>query len=65
MSPRIKKLIGTAVLLPVIVIYALGAMLLADFVPTFWVFQLVYFLVAGVAWAFPLKYLMKWMNAPS
>lgn len=63
MSPRIKKLIGTAVMLPGLVAYVLGAIALADVVPKHWLAQLLYFAVAGIGWALPAIPLIKWMNA--
>lgn len=63
MTPRLKKLIGLFILLPGLLAYVLGAIVLADRVPAHWLAQLLYFAVAGVAWAFPFKFLMAWMNA--
>ena len=63
MSPRNKKLIGLLVLLPYLLIYFFAAAALADFVPSFWLAKLLYFIVAGVVWVFPVKHLMLWMNA--
>jgi hypothetical protein len=37
-------------------------MLIADRVPDFWFLKLLYFIVAGVAWAIPAHYLMRWME---
>ena len=63
MSPRIKKLIGFAVLLPALIIYFFAAAALGEMVPNNQLVKAAYFLVAGVAWAFPVKYLIQWMNA--
>lgn len=63
MSPRIRKFVGMLVLLPGLGAYLLGAMVLADRVPEFWLVKLAYFIVAGVAWALPVRGLMKWMNS--
>lgn len=66
MTPRIKKLVGLFILLPGIAVYLTAAMILADRVPDIWLLKLVYFLVAGLVWAFPARYLMRWVNtAPS
>ncbi|MEO0879706.1 MAG: DUF2842 domain-containing protein [Pseudomonadota bacterium] len=63
MKPRIKKLIGVCIIVPAIFIYLAAAAALGVMVPDFWLLKLAYYVVAGVIWAFPLKHLMKWMNA--
>jgi len=63
MSPRYKKLLGLFILLPGIFFYLLAAAALSERVPDFWLIKLVYFIVAGIIWAFPVKYLIQWMNA--
>ncbi len=63
MSPRIKKLVGTAALLAGLVAYVLGAIVIADFVPKHWLIQLAYYAAAGIGWALPAMPLIKWMNA--
>ena len=63
MSPRIKKLLGLLILLPALFFYLFAAAALSEQLPDFWLIQLIYFIVAGVVWAFPMKYLMRWMNA--
>ncbi len=63
MKPRIKKLIGFMALLPALVVYVGGAAALGDRVPDNQLLKVAFYLVAGVAWAFPVKYLMLWMNA--
>lgn len=63
LSPRVKKLILLAALIPTLIVYLFGATLLADFVPDFWFAKLVYFVVAGILWAFPMKRLMLWANS--
>lgn len=63
MNPRIKKLIGFAVFLPGLAAYFFAAAALADFVPNTQWLKAPYFLIAGIAWAFPAKFLMQWMNA--
>ncbi len=63
MRPRIKKLIGIFILLPYFIAYAFAAAALGEQVPDFWLLKLLYFMVAGIVWVFPVKYLMMWMNA--
>lgn len=62
MSPRIKKLAGLFVLLPGLVLYVGGAVTLADHVPKFWLAQMIYFIVAGIAWAIPTIPFIRWME---
>ena len=63
MNPRIKKLVGSGVLLTGLGAYVLGAIALADIVPKHWLAQLLYYAVAGIAWSMPAIPLIKWMNA--
>lgn len=63
---RLRKLIGTLILVPYIIIYALLVMnlavhLLAD-APT-WA-ALLFFLVGGVVWLPPAMVLIWWMSRP-
>lgn len=62
MSPRAKKFIGLIILLPALVVYFGAVVTLAERVPAFWLVKLVYFMIAGLAWAAPVIPLMKWMN---
>ena len=63
MSPRIKKLIGFLAFLPALILYFFAAAALGERVPDNQLLKVLYFLVAGVAWALPAAYLMKWMEA--
>lgn len=65
MPPRIKKLIGIAITLPYLGVYLFAAAALGERAPAFWPVQLIYYMVAGVIWVFPLKNLMNWMAAPA
>ena len=40
--------------------YVAVAITLPDLLPQNWVVQAVYFLVAGVVWVFPIRWLMYW-----
>ena len=62
MSPRIKKLIGFLAFLPALMLYFFAAAALGELVPDNQLLKAVYFLIAGVAWAFPTRYLMRWME---
>lgn len=65
MQPRIKKLIGFAVLLPGLFLYVAAAAWLGSRLPASTLVQLLYYLVAGVVWAFPAGYLIRWMTRPA
>ena len=54
--PLAAAIIGVAF----IVLYIATAITLPDVLPDHWVVQAVYFLVAGVVWVFPIRWLMLW-----
>lgn len=62
MAPRVKKLIGLFFLLPGLGLYLFAAAALGERVPSFWLLQVLYYLAAGVLWAFPTMALMRWME---
>ena len=64
LQPSTKKLIGTLVFLPAFLIYIGLVVTISDFLPQHWAVLLVYFVIAGTVWAFPLKPLMNWMTKP-
>ncbi|MHA7870819.1 MAG: DUF2842 domain-containing protein [Hyphococcus sp.] len=63
MTPRVKKLIGFALFLPAVTAYFFAAAALGERVPDIQLLKVVYYLAAGIAWAFPTKRLLVWMNA--
>jgi hypothetical protein len=66
MRQRLRKLIGTIVLVAFVVLYALTAMTIAAAkLPGMsgWV-QLAYFVGAGLAWVIPAGALIFWMQKP-
>ncbi len=60
-----RKAVAMAITLVFLAAYAILAATIGSWI-TDWpgVLQLGYYVVAGLAWAFPLKPLMDWMNAP-
>ena len=66
MPQRLRKLIGTAVLVVFVSVYALTAMTVAaaKLPGTSWLVQLIYFMVAGLAWVIPAAPLVSWMQKP-
>lgn len=63
MNPRVKKLIALAIMLPAIMIYFFAAAALGEYVPDFWLLKVIYYIIAGLAWAFPIRILLLWANA--
>lgn len=63
---RTRKFIGMLALLALIIIYCLGAMLVAVHyvLDKHGILQAVYFIVAGVTWLPPAMVLIKWMQRP-
>ena len=66
MSMRTRKLIGTVALLTFLIAYALLAMLVAIAlqVRASKLVEVVYYVVAGLAWLPPAAWLIWWMQRP-
>ncbi|MGK2739604.1 DUF2842 domain-containing protein [Tepidicaulis sp. LMO-SS28] len=66
MPMRLRKLIGTFVLVAWIIIYTMLAVSLAtaSFFPQHVAVLLLYYLIAGIAWVIPVRYLLRWMQRP-
>lgn len=64
MTPALRKLFGLVVLMVGLGIYALLAMRLAVAVlPENLVVQTVFYIVAGIAWVWPARPLVRWMQS--
>ena len=63
MNPRYKKLIALGVMLPGVTAYFFAAAALGEKVPDIWALRVIYFAIAGVAWAAPVTFLIRWSNA--
>lgn len=63
---RTRKLIGTIVLLTFLVLYSFLIMTIAvsGHLPENGLVQFLYYITAGVIWAFPAKHLIVWMVRP-
>lgn len=63
MSSSLRKLIGTVILVVTVPIYAVFAMLVAVAVlpGVGFGWQMIYYIVAGLAWVPPAAVLIKWM----
>jgi hypothetical protein len=66
MPPRLKKLVGTILLVVFISLYALTAMTIAaaKLPGTSGLTQLAFFVVAGTLWILPAGALIAWMQRP-
>ena len=65
MNPRLRKLIGAAVMLTFVLVYALVAMALADSRPVNEAPELArtaVYIVLGLAWILPMMPLILWME---
>lgn len=65
MGMRVRKLIGTIILVFGLTAYVLAASVVATtLLGTLVWAHLLFYAVAGVAWALPTGYLIRWMNRP-
>ncbi|MDF2374142.1 MAG: DUF2842 domain-containing protein [Rhizobiaceae bacterium] len=66
MPPRIRKLIGTLLLIALVVLYALIATTVASYrlAESPWWVHLIYFLVTGLLWILPAMWIIHWMEKP-
>lgn len=66
MNQRTRKLIGTALIVALVIVWSLFFMALAQGriadANRFW--QMIYYLVAGLGWTIPAGLLIKWMQRP-
>lgn len=64
MHPRTRKLVGTIVLLVFITVYALVAMVAAMIqqVNASKTVELLYYVIAGLAWVVPAGLIIRWMQ---
>lgn len=66
MRQRVRKLIGTVLMLVLVVVWALGAMALAQGRVTDlpWGWQTVSYVLLGTLWVIPAALLIRWMERP-
>ena len=66
MPVRLKKLIGTVLIIALVVIYALVATTIASYrlADSAWYVHLIYFLFTGVLWVAPAMLVIRWMERP-
>lgn len=66
MPPRLRKLIGTVLIIVLVVVYALVATTIASATlgQSPWWVHLIYFLLTGLFWILPAMLIIKWMEKP-
>jgi hypothetical protein len=66
MPVRLRKFIGAILLITMVVTWALVAMALAQspLVKSNGVIEVIYYVVAGLAWVLPAMPLVRWMSRP-
>ncbi len=62
MKVKTRKLIGTFGVLVGLFAYIVLCVNIADLLPGNALIELLFYAFAGVAWAFPTTYLIRWMN---
>lgn len=66
MPPRLRKLIGTILIIILVLFYALVATTVASATlgQSPWYIHLLYFAVTGLLWILPAMLIIKWMEKP-
>ena len=66
MPPRLRKLIGTILIIILVLVYALVATTVAATMlgQSPWYIHLLYFTVTGLLWIVPAMVIIKWMEKP-
>lgn len=65
MHVRVKKAIGGIILIVGLTVYIFAVSIIGtQFLPQHWAAQTAFYAVAGIAWAFPLRGFLVWMNRP-
>lgn len=66
MPVRLKKLIGTVIIVALVVVYALVATTVATYrlAESAWYVHMLYFLFTGILWIVPAMLVIRWMEGP-
>lgn len=66
MNPRIRKLIGTFIIVFLVCAYAILATIIAvaQLAESHWSIHLLYFAVSGLFWIVPAMFVINWMEGP-
>ncbi len=67
MPPRLRKLIGTVLIIILVIVYALVATTVASATlgESPWWVHLLYFFFTGLLWILPAMLIIKWMEKPA
>jgi len=67
MPVRLRKFIGTFIILALVVVYALVATTVATYrlAESAWYVHLLYFLFTGLLWVVPAMFVIRWMEGPA
>ena len=67
MPPRLRKLIGTVLIIILVLVYALFATTVASALlgQSPWWVHLLYFALSGLLWILPAMLIIKWMEKPA
>lgn len=66
MPVRLKKFIGTILIIVLVCLYAILAVTIATLTlsQSPWYVHLLYFLLSGVLWVLPAMFIIRWMAGP-
>ncbi|MEM9104784.1 MAG: DUF2842 domain-containing protein [Pseudomonadota bacterium] len=66
MPTRLRKLIGTFLLVVLVIVYALVATTIATYrlAESPWWVHLLYFFLSGLLWVIPAMWIVRWMAKP-
>lgn len=66
MPVRLKKLIGTVLIVALVILYALLATTIAAYrlADSAWYVHFLYFLLTGILWVVPAMFIIRWMQQP-
>jgi hypothetical protein len=62
MTARVRKAIGSLIIVAFLILYVAVASTIGGHMPDNWIAHLFFYTLAGVGWSLPLIPLMIWMN---
>ncbi len=67
MPVRLRKLLGTVLIVVLVVLYALVATTVASYrlAQSPWWIHLLFFSISGVIWIIPAMFIIRWMEKPA
>ena len=62
-KPSLRKPLGILLIMALIAAWTIGVLVLSDYVaPLHWSLQAIFYGIVGIAWIFPMKPLLRWME---